>query len=778
MRQEQTFDYEVIAKLGVGMFGEVSKVRRNSDGKEFALKILKEDMIKKSPRILQMLSHEVTGLIGKYHPNMVTLYDAFKINDDNFLIYELCEPESMKTRLRSKGCWTEQNIIELAKPMLLALHYLHGLGIIHRDIKPDNILLRRGQYKLADFGLCYRGGYHYDNDLIGSPAYLAPEIFKRRFYSEKSDVYALGISLYEMYTGKYPFEQKNEQALIKRKMEFLPSKDNMKGASDAFVNMLRMMVLPNFEKRASIEELLTLLNLDPTDHSLKLNPNEDEFQIGNFGPAYNQGHVQDLHTQNYYQPPQLNNGYDQLYPIQTPAQPVYDAFDNYIMPQQEPVRISNFTPQEFHGNHQANYMYQQQPAHQYPMSMDNHQFVPSYPSSSQENMFTEPSTPTMQPQDDNSGRNYNNLFNFNMYDRMIPPKQSKPFMAVRSIFTDELTTPQGNSGFTRHDYTADQRNRGFQHSTSRKETDYNPFSRHIQVSREIQASNSPTDRAPNLINLHSQLHNVNMQKLQLSNNLKNTVTRDDPLNMFQLRNSSFGSPQTTTTQAPSFHRADTLGVPATTVRSSDRSYSTQPTTARNRKAEASGKYIADPFTKDYTYPSRTANNEMPLTAKKDYNNLLTTTLLLPQKPAFSSNRVGTASTNNLMNLAMPPASSIGSKKYSKYLENNSENTPTQGINRSFTSEFSNSTAHTNQSGDHTYHKAYTMGEGAAQPSYQRSRDILPTGFSNQQFSMAMLNSQAAQDEAKQIMNEITAMNDHMLINAKHSRTRKGGNLLL
>ena len=343
MREERYFPYQISTKLGVGMFGEVCKVTRNNDSKSFAMKLMKGEMVRRNPRLVQMLNHEVTGMLGKYHPNIVSLYDAFKIKKDNFLIYELCESQSLKTRLKENGTWKEDLVLEMAKQMLCALQYIHGLGIIHRDIKPDNILMKSKEFKLADFGLCFRGGPHYDNDMIGSPAYLAPEILKSRYYSEKSDLYALGLSLFEMLYGKYPFDQKTESELMKKKFEFMPSKEYLPNCSKGMLDILRMMMHPIIEKRSTVDEMLKRLKVDTKETFKRMNSYQNEFfeeiapeqeldgnyppiSGGQYGEVYDQqgyDYAGFADPNQYYQPQTDEN----VYPSQGNGQ-YYDVYPN------------------------------------------------------------------------------------------------------------------------------------------------------------------------------------------------------------------------------------------------------------------------------------------------------------------------------------------------------------------------------------------------------------------------------------------------------------------
>jgi serine/threonine protein kinase len=343
MREERFFNYSISSKLGVGMFGEVSKVKRLTDGRSFAMKLIKEGILRSNPRLLQMVNHEVTGMVGHYHPNMVTLHDAFRIKGDYFLIYELCEPQSLKTRMRNEGTWSEERLFDLTKSMLKALKDLHSMKILHRDIKPDNILMKKGEYKLADFGLCYRGGAHHDNDLIGSPAYLAPEIFKRRYYSEKSDVYALGITIFELYVGKYPFDQKNEQALLKRKTELMPCREILPTASPQLIALLTWMMHPVYESRSSVDDLIIKLNIDLNSVAVRI-----QNHVSEFGPTPSQ--VTPSHADPNAISPENQNHMAQQMMMQPPPHRMMPGPDNHQMvmqmqvPMQMPIQDMNMHP--------------------------------------------------------------------------------------------------------------------------------------------------------------------------------------------------------------------------------------------------------------------------------------------------------------------------------------------------------------------------------------------------------------------------------------------------
>lgn len=710
MRQEIEFKYDVVASLGMGMFGEVSKVVRRADGKEFALKMLKQNMIQKSPRILHMLNHECSGLARKYHPHVVTLHDSFVIQSDNFMIYELCEPESLKTRLRSGGAWPDEQIIELARAMLLGLDYLHGLGIIHRDIKPDNILVRDGLLKLADFGLCYRGGEHYDNDLIGSPAYLAPEVFKSRFYSEKSDVYALGISLFEMCTGKFPFENRSEAALIKKKSEFIPSRELLVSQSDFVVKLLKKMCHPKFDQRSSVPELMQILQIDNSHLADAIKAGTQEFDI--VKPSQS---MQSYQEPLYYQQPA------------TAEQPLQsDLFSC-----EQPVQIQMYSQQPEVENQKTFYSNTTQDnVISFARSKEDRQaktgslllknnsasahdlLAPHYP---QENQLIEQQCSSQ----------HNNLFSENNFTRVMRQ--------------DSFCTLDTTKAWNPAHGTAD-RPCGDEVISQIELNTYNAYGAGYQA-----ASNRTIGSMRSGNRTTGQRHQL-YRTLTQQEPMQSTHTLTTEGNENGMLRGTFDDHKSTRT----------IGIRGSaTTRAQDRAHSTE-FTARGLNF---GQGVQGGFSRMI---GTALIQPQPLAVRRDHNNLVPNNLMSKagRPPVFPIKTASYAS-------VFKPSSDSIKPTYTQYAGPHGSRPRAQS-----------SLYNTQQDIINSIGQSYDTGVRLETPviSPMQSRNILPLDYNGQTFGMAMLNSQTAQAEAQQILDEIAVMNDKMRMPARQ-RTMRGGNLL-
>ncbi|KAL8195203.1 hypothetical protein R6Q57_025606 [Mikania cordata] len=192
-------DFESGETIGQGKFGSVVKCRNRISGEEFACKILPkgEETVHKEVEIMQHLSG---------HPGVVTLKAVYEDAQFFHLVMELCPGGRLLDQMREDGLFSEQKAANLMKELMLVLKYCHDMGVIHRDVKPDNILLSAsGSIKLADFGLAARianGQSLYG--VVGSPAYVAPEVLLGG-YSEKVDIWSAGVVLHALLVGLLPF---------------------------------------------------------------------------------------------------------------------------------------------------------------------------------------------------------------------------------------------------------------------------------------------------------------------------------------------------------------------------------------------------------------------------------------------------------------------------------------------------------------------------------------------------------------------------------------------
>lgn len=714
MRQETEFKYEVLASLGMGMFGEVSKVKRITDGKEFALKTLKLDMVQKNPRILNMLNHECSGLARKYHPNVVTLHDSFVIAEDNFMIYELCEPDSLKTRLRAEGPWNDEKIIELAKSMVLALDYLHGIGIIHRDIKPDNILVRDGQIKLADFGLCYRGSEHYDNDLIGSPAYLAPEIFKSRFYSEKSDVYALGVSLFEMCTGKFPFENRSEAALIKKKSEFIPTKELLINQSDYVIGLIQNMCHPKYEKRSTVTELLQYLQVDNSQIAETIKRGTREFDLGDGQREVQVSHIVQQQQPVYYQQQVYSAqqaSYEppvQAYPVQAQYQVIQPAFDT------QKTFFSNTT--------QDNVI-------SFARSREERQVQrPVAQRKDSDTMGSERMIQNSQGYQDGQQQAsslYNNLFSVNNFARVVRQDSMYTVDTTKAMYAGQVTAERfsGDEGVSQTEHN-----------------NMNMYSVGQQVaSNRTIGSNQGDPRS----RMQPQLHRTHTME----------SSRHAPGGFVSIGQNTNLLRGTTFHDNKSTRNIAMRG--SATTRAFERAHSTEVTNkGLNFGQVAQGAFIRGGLL--------SKQDPQPLGIRKDYNNLFSADILnkAAKPPVYQTYRNGLNSISRLVQETSKPV-------YAQYRESECVNQIVKSPSSKQQEEFTPSTIN-----------SYSNEERVETPIITpvRSRNILPGDYNGQNFGMVVLNNHTDQAEAQQILNEISMMNDKMLMPAKQ-RTLRGGNLL-
>lgn len=198
---------EVVGMLGKGSMGEVFRARHVALGREVAIKMLPAKG--KEQLMVKRLLFEARAIAKLEHPNIVQVFDAGLQSGYLFLVMQLVEGQPLDEILKECGNLMEDQAIGITKDVLRGLANAHSKGIIHRDLKPGNIMISPdGKAKIMDFGLA-RDVEHTDEVagmIIGTPYYMAPEQWLGQKTDERSDLYALGIILYAMTTGKKPFD--------------------------------------------------------------------------------------------------------------------------------------------------------------------------------------------------------------------------------------------------------------------------------------------------------------------------------------------------------------------------------------------------------------------------------------------------------------------------------------------------------------------------------------------------------------------------------------------
>jgi serine/threonine-protein kinase len=193
--------YRILALLGRGGMGEVYKADDIRLGQVVALKFLPAALARDPSRIASLAS-EVRAARQVSHPNVCRVYDLAEMDGEHFISMEFVDGEDLASLLRRIGRLADGKAIQIARQICEGLAAAHDRGILHRDLKPSNVMIDgRGDARIADFGLAGFAAHQSTADFSGTPAYMAPEQFAGAQASTHSDVYALGLVLYEIFTG-------------------------------------------------------------------------------------------------------------------------------------------------------------------------------------------------------------------------------------------------------------------------------------------------------------------------------------------------------------------------------------------------------------------------------------------------------------------------------------------------------------------------------------------------------------------------------------------------
>jgi len=206
--------YRIIGLAGRGGMGEVYRADDLRLGQPVALKFLPESVTKDATRLAQF-HNEVRTARQISHRNVCRVYDIEEADGRIFLTMEYVDGEDLSTLLRRIGRFPQDKAIEIARQICAGLAAAHELGVLHRDLKPANLMLDgEGRIRITDFGLAGVAGEIQDIR-AGTPAYMAPEQLAGREVSVRSDLFALGLVLYEIFTGKRAFDAKNVAELLR-----------------------------------------------------------------------------------------------------------------------------------------------------------------------------------------------------------------------------------------------------------------------------------------------------------------------------------------------------------------------------------------------------------------------------------------------------------------------------------------------------------------------------------------------------------------------------------
>jgi serine/threonine protein kinase len=222
--------YEIVSPLGAGGMGEVYRARDTRLDRVVAIKILPEHLCG-NPEAKQRFDREARAISSLSHPNICHLYDVGQHNGISYLVMEYLEGETLGERLR-KGRLALEQVFRVGNEICQGLEQAHRSGVVHRDLKPGNIMLTKSGAKLMDFGLAKATAAPLANlsgsnslatmsqplttegTIVGTIQYMSPEQLEGKEADKRSDIFALGSVLYEMVTGKRAFGGKTTASTI------------------------------------------------------------------------------------------------------------------------------------------------------------------------------------------------------------------------------------------------------------------------------------------------------------------------------------------------------------------------------------------------------------------------------------------------------------------------------------------------------------------------------------------------------------------------------------
>ena len=216
--------YRIVGLLGRGGMGEVYRADDLKLGQPVALKFLPRGMEQEAQHVQRFLG-EVRSARQVSHPNVCRVFDVGEVEGQHYLSMEYVDGEDLASLLRRIGRLPQDKAIQIARQICAGLAAAHEQGMLHRDLKPANVMIDgRGRAKITDFGLAGLAEQFEKRDLrAGTPTYMAPEQLAGKEVTLRSDVYALGLVLYELFTGRRPFRAETPAELAQMQMESAPT---------------------------------------------------------------------------------------------------------------------------------------------------------------------------------------------------------------------------------------------------------------------------------------------------------------------------------------------------------------------------------------------------------------------------------------------------------------------------------------------------------------------------------------------------------------------------
>ena len=268
--------YEIKEIIGVGGMAVVFKAKCHRLNRYVAIKILKDEYMADDE--LRRQFHEESQAVAMLsHPNIMAVYDVSKTEELEYIVMELIDGITLKEYLERRGSLSSKEVTVFSTQIAKALEHAHSREIIHRDIKPQNImLLRDGTLKVADFGIAHIANSQIDRakgEAIGSVHYVSPEQARGSDIDSRADLYSLGVVMYEMLTGRLPFEGETPVEVALQHIRSIPlsPSERVEGIPETLERITMKAMNPHLSRRyGSATEILADLEAFRNDANFKI----------------------------------------------------------------------------------------------------------------------------------------------------------------------------------------------------------------------------------------------------------------------------------------------------------------------------------------------------------------------------------------------------------------------------------------------------------------------------------------------------------------------------
>ena len=282
--------YEVVSKIGTGGMANVYKAKDHKLNRFVAMKVLKQEF-REDTTFIKKFKTEAQSAAGLTHPNIVNVFDVGEDDGIHYIVMELVEGITLKDYISKKGKLSVKEATSIAIQVSMGLEAAHSHGIIHRDVKPQNIIISTdGKVKVTDFGIARAASSNtISSNVMGSVHYSSPEQVRGGYSDEKSDIYSLGITLYEMITGRVPFEGETTVAIAIKHLqdEMVPPSEYTPDIPHSLEQIILKCTQKSVDKRyASMGDVIADLKhslIDPNGNFVQLytmDPTEKTMVIG------------------------------------------------------------------------------------------------------------------------------------------------------------------------------------------------------------------------------------------------------------------------------------------------------------------------------------------------------------------------------------------------------------------------------------------------------------------------------------------------------------------